>query len=112
MNNPEPIAPIPPEVTEDLRRFARRPCKLNAVLTIQEALDTSFDAARQFDVIVRNISRNGVCFLFVRQLYPDDLVQLNFGGMVHRYRVARCRRIGENCYEIGLMVCAQYSNEI
>jgi hypothetical protein len=90
---------------EDGRRFARRPCKLSAHLTILDSLESSFKAARDFDVIVRNISRNGVCFLFVCQLYPDDIVQLTFdGGMVRRYRVARCRRIAANCYEMGLAI--------
>jgi hypothetical protein len=102
--NTTPSVPI--ELSEDSRRFARRTCKLHAHLTIQEALDASFDTAREFDVIVRNISRNGICFLFVRQLYPDDLVTLNFGGLARPYRVTRCRRIGDNCYEIGLAVCA------
>ncbi|WP_254510744.1 PilZ domain-containing protein [Anatilimnocola floriformis] len=105
-NAPE-LAPfsVPKDGSEDGRRFARRPCKLHAHLTIQESLDKSFDIAREFDVIVRNISRSGVCFLFVRQMFPDDLVQLDFGGLVRRYRVARCRRIGDNCYEIGLAIC-------
>ena len=105
-NNPE-LAPfsVSKDESEDGRRFARRPCKVHAQLTIHEALDTSFDITRKFDVIVRNISRSGVCFLFVRQMFPDDLVQLDFGGLVRRYRVARCRRIGDNCYEIGLAIC-------
>ena len=96
----------PPPGGEDLRRYARRSCKLKAQLQILQAWNNELGGVRDFEVIVRNISRTGVCFVFFRQLYPDDRVTLDFGDLLRHYRVARCRRIGPSCYEIGLAICA------
>lgn len=100
-------AAIPEAPMEEKRRFARRPCKLAAKLSFSEALNPGFDSSLTFDVIVRNISRNGLCFLFFAQLYPDDQLALDFGDLVRSYRVARCRKIGDQCYEIGVAACPQ-----
>lgn len=102
---------VPPELTqppelEDHRRYARRQCKLQARATILQTWDVAFGPVREFDVVVRNISRTGVCFVYFRQLYPDDLVALDFGDLLRYYRVARCRRLKRDCYEIGLAVCS------
>lgn len=99
-------APTLPATSDEGRRFARRACKLSAKLTFSETLNPGFDSAQTFDVIVRNISRSGLCFLFFAQLFPDDQLMLEFGDLVRNYRVARCRKIGEHCYEIGVAVCA------
>jgi hypothetical protein len=106
---PLPTA-IPEAPTEENRRFARRPCKLAAKLTFSETLNPGFESTRSFKVIVRNISRNGLCFLFFAQLYPDDLVALDFGDLFRSYRVARCRKISDQCYEIGVAACATSSS--
>ncbi|WP_425615514.1 hypothetical protein NA78x_005435 [Anatilimnocola sp. NA78] len=92
---------------EDLRRFARRDCKLSARLRVMQAWDPAFGETREFDVIVRNISRCGACFLFFRQLYPDDHLQLDYGDLRRHYRVSRCRRVTQNCYEIGIAILAK-----
>lgn len=103
---------VPPELTagmpasDDHRRYARRPCKLRAQLKILRTWSTEIGDVRDFEVIVRNISRTGVCFVFFRQLFPDDRVTLDFGDLLRHYRVARCRRLGQNCYEVGLAICA------
>lgn len=101
---PELMQPVP--VGEDHRRYARRACKLKAQLHFLNSWTREFDGGRDFEVIVRNISRTGVCFVFFRQLYPDDHVTLDFGDLLRHYRVARCRGLAANCFEIGLAVCA------
>lgn len=93
------------ELTEESRRFARKPCKLAAKLTFSKVLNPDFDSAQTYDVIVRNISRSGLCFLFFAQLFPDDRLTLDFGDLLRTYRVARCRKIGENCFEVGVAIC-------
>lgn len=95
---------MPPQVSEDNRRFARRACKLQAVLTVLDTWDVEFGVKREFEVITRNISRNGICFLLFRQLYPDDRISLDFGELKRLYRVARCRRLAPNCFEVGAAV--------
>lgn len=95
---------VSPAVIEDHRRFARKVCKLPARLTVCDAWNPEFGEQQAFDVIARNISRNGICFVFFKQLYPDDLVSLHFGELQRQYRVARCRRVGANCFEIGAVL--------
>ena len=108
-NTPAVPAPIelPALPFEEQRRFARRDCKLRARVTIAESLDITFAAVREFDVTVRNISRGGVCFLFFRQLYPDDRVTFDFGDLVRSYRITRCRRLQTDVYEIGATVLGE-----
>jgi hypothetical protein len=102
--SPAAEIPLPVVVTDDHRRFARKACKLPAQLTVVEAWDPEFGEKRQFNVIARNISRNGICFIFFRQFYPDDRITLEFGDLVRHYRVARCRRVAANCFEVGAML--------
>jgi hypothetical protein len=95
-----------PVANEDHRRYARKQCRLHARVHILQTWDVAFGPVREFDVVVRNISRTGICFVYFRQLYPDDRVTLDFGDLLRHYRVARCRRLTQNCYEIGLAVCS------
>jgi hypothetical protein len=112
MSNTSTPGPAKPDLTnfaavvEEQRRFARRDCKLRAWLQVLQTWDANFGSVREFEVMIRNISRTGACFLYIKQLYPDDRITLNFGDMVRHYRVARCRRISLNVYEIGVAVCA------
>lgn len=101
----------PPPLKDDNRRYARRQCKLRARATILQTWDVAFGSVREFDVIVRNISRTGICFVYFRQLYPDDRVVLDFGDVLRHYRVARCRRLKQGCYEIGLAICSPPGQE-
>lgn len=109
---PLPATSLPSELTspavlpEDTRRFARRECKLPARMHVLQAWDANFGEVRDFNVMIRNISRTGICFLYFKQLFPGDRIQLDFGELVRHYRVARCRRLAQNAYEIGAAVCA------
>jgi hypothetical protein len=97
-------------VVEEQRRFARRECKLRASLHVLQTWDADFGQVRDFEVMIRNISRTGACFLYIKQLYPDDRITLDFGEMVRHYRVARCRRVAPSAFEIGVAVCAAPGN--
>jgi hypothetical protein len=101
---PSEAAQLLSTIADDHRRFARRPCKLNARLTLLETWNQELEAGRQFEVMTRNLSRSGICFLFFQQLFPDDLILLDFGELKRNYRVARVRRLAPNCYEIGAAI--------
>ena len=101
---PKEQIPLPAQV-EDLRRFLRRECKLPARLEIHETLNANLSSVRTFDVIVRNFSRTGACFVFFQQLYPDDCISLDFAGLRRHYRVARCLRGQAGCFNIGVQIC-------
>lgn len=96
----------PPAPVVDLRRFPRRECKLRARLEIHETLNANLSSVPTFDVIVRNISRTGACFVFFQQLYPDDCISLDFAGLRRHYRVARCLRRQAGGFNIGVQICA------
>jgi hypothetical protein len=104
----QPVDAVQLEPSAEFRRFARKPYGLPAALNVRDALSRDFDTEFQFRVIVRNISRSGACFLFFRQLFPEDLVSLDFGAIVRLYKVARCRRLAEQCYEIGVALSAKH----
>jgi len=99
--------PLAPAVVDDHRRFARKACKLPARLIVVEPWEPGFGDKRQFEVIARNISRNGICFVFFKQLYPDDKITLEFGELLRHYRVARCRRVAAKCFEVGATLMGQ-----
>lgn len=101
---PSEAAQLLSTIADDHRRFARRPCKLNARLTLLETWNQELEAGRQFEVMTRNLSRGGICFLFFQQLFPDDQILLDFGELKRIYRVARVRRLAPNCYEIGAAI--------
>ncbi|WDI42775.1 hypothetical protein [Bremerella sp. P1] len=52
--------------------------------------------------LVTNISKDGVGFLFPVQLYPKErfVLRIEGSGMIP-LTVARCRKLGPQCYEIG-----------
>ncbi|MBA2115954.1 hypothetical protein [Bremerella alba] len=52
--------------------------------------------------LVTNISRKGVGLLYHSQLYPKESFVLRIEGAgLLRLTVARCRKLGPQCYEIG-----------
>ena len=93
-----------PSTPDDTRRFVRRASNLQAHLQIVAAWQLPADAERSFIVPVTNISRSGACFLHHTQFYPDDRVVLDFGSLRRIYEVARCRRLANECFEIGAQV--------
>ncbi len=101
-----PNGTILPTNRGDLRRFSRRTSNLQASLEILTAWKLDEGSERLFEVPVSNVSRNGACFLHHAQLYPDDQVILDFGKLRRQYQVTRCRRLGDDCFEIGVQVAS------
>ena len=99
-----PNGTVLPSTPDDTRRFVRRASNLQAQLEIVLAWQLPEDAERRFIVPVTNISRAGACFLHHMQLYPDDRIVLDFGSLRRIYQVARCRRLANECFEIGAQV--------
>jgi hypothetical protein len=91
-----------PTTLDDTRRFVRRASDLQARLEIVTGWDLDNESERLFTVPVTNLSRSGACFLHHVQLFPDDQVILDFGSLRREFHVTRCRRLGNNCFEIGV----------
>ena len=54
--------------------------------------------------IVRDISRTGIGLVSHQQLYPEQLAQLLLENATMDVRVARARRAGPSCFEVGLII--------
>jgi hypothetical protein len=86
------------------RRFARRPLRMRAVLGILEPAPFRDEAFRYAGVFTRNLSRNGIGFWIHRQLYPAEEVRLFLPSHTFEGVVARCRKLGDACYEVGATI--------
>ena len=54
--------------------------------------------------IVRNISRKGIGIIAHQQWYPEQMVELLLENAIVQTRVARARREGPFCFEIGMLI--------
>ncbi len=54
--------------------------------------------------IVRDLSRKGIGIIAHQQLYPEQMVELLLENATVKTRVARARREGPFCFEIGLVI--------
>lgn len=55
-------------------------------------------------VVVRDLSKTGVCILTSSEWYPEQFCRMQFAVGEMTARVMRARRLGHRCYEIGLRV--------
>lgn len=55
-------------------------------------------------VIVRDLSRTGVCILASTQWFPEEVGKLQFAIGDMTVKVMRIRRLGPRCYEIGARI--------
>ncbi len=55
-------------------------------------------------VIVRDLSRKGIGLITHQQFYPEQLLGLLLENATVEARVARVRRAGPSCFEVGLVI--------
>jgi len=55
-------------------------------------------------VVVRDLSKTGVCILTSSEWYPEQVCRMQFAVGEMTARVMRARRLGQRCFEIGLRV--------
>lgn len=111
-NHNLPHGTVLPPTVADTRRFVRRASNLQAHLEIVSAWKLDNESERLFIVPVTNLSRSGACFLHHVQLFPDDQVILDFGTLRREFQVTRCRRLGNDCFELGVQVLANEAKTI
>jgi hypothetical protein len=56
---------------------------------------------RSGKVLIKDLSRTGIGVLFHQQIFPEEQFQIRFQGRLIHSIAARCRRLGNMCYEIG-----------
>jgi hypothetical protein len=86
----------------DRRRFVRFACGARGILDCEPTLPAISRECRRHLVLVKNISRSGICFLHEEQMLPCERCQLWVEGGFRRFvEVSRCRRLRDGCYEVG-----------
>ena len=55
-------------------------------------------------VLVKDLSRSGVSVLSHQQMWPTETFSIELHRRRLDARVVRCRKLGENCYDIGAVV--------
>jgi len=89
--------PLPPSFN-DLRRFPRFYFRSCADATIYPICEGEPDKAI---VLTRDLSRSGLSFLYNRQLYPGQRVDIELDSLARSLVVIWCRRQDETSYLIG-----------
>ncbi len=65
----------------------------------------------QSTILIKDLSRSGIGFLYHRQLYPTQALKVVFQGRDIETLVVRCRRLGDRCFEIGGRVLSTRQHE-
>jgi hypothetical protein len=60
-------------------------------------------------ILIRDVSRRGLQFLFDQQLFPGEQLRIWLPETELKGEVIRCRRLGPRYYEIGVRLAAALS---
>jgi hypothetical protein len=99
-------SPLPTQAG-DLRRFVRFVSDFEAELRVLEKWPERTPGSQAYLVPIHNISRDGLQVFHHEELYPDDRVQLKLLSSTRVYRIVRCRRVTELCYELGVQIAGR-----
>ncbi len=93
---------VVPTIAADKRRFVRKYMRATAALQHRPSLPNLERSEVWHKVVTRDLSRNGISFLHSEQAYPKEQWTLVLPDCKPRcIEVVRCRRLAENCYEVG-----------
>ena len=88
----------------ELRGTSRFRCCGNCVVTLSPDSFQIPGQDHQSLSIVRDISRKGIGIIAHQQWYPEQSLELILATATVEARVARVRRAGPFCYEVGLII--------
>jgi hypothetical protein len=92
-----PLAPR----EDETRRFVRQHFPTRALMELATSLVAIPREYAKYVVLMKDISRQGACFLHIAQLFPGERVELTLSTGRIPYTVMRCRRYNDCCYEVG-----------
>lgn len=90
-----------PSFPDDRRRFVRYYYRTKGVLELLTTIPSIPREHQYYCIYTKDISRNGIGFLHVEQLYPGETHILWLADRRVRCTVVRCFRHNEQCFEIG-----------
>ncbi len=88
----------------ELRGSSRFRCCGKCVVTLSPNSFQMPGQAAQSLAIVRDVSRKGIGLIAHQQWYPEQLLNLLLENATVEARVARVRRAGPCCFEVGLII--------
>ena len=88
----------------ELRSTSRFRCNGKCVVSMSPNSYRMPGQESQSLAIVRDISRKGIGLIAHQQLYPEQLLDLLLESARVEARVARVRRAGPFCFEVGLII--------
>jgi hypothetical protein len=86
---------------EERRQFTRFAFLTKTLLELTTTIKCIERQAELFAVLTTDVSRDGVAFLHVSQLFPGEVVSVWFPTGTLTCRVMRCLKHNANCFEIG-----------
>ena len=86
---------------DERRQFARFAFLSKTLLEVATSFKCVERPREHFTIVTTDVSRDGVAFLHVEQLYPGELVTVWFPTCKVACRVTRCLKHNAKCYEIG-----------
>jgi hypothetical protein len=90
-----------PGFGQERRQFTRFAFLTKTLLELETSIPCIPRPHGEFAVLTTDVSRDGVGFLHVEQLYPGERVTVLFPTGTLACRVMRCLKHNGNCYEIG-----------
>ena len=94
----------------ELRGSSRFRCCGKCVVTLSPNSFQMPGQAAQSLAIVRDVSRKGIGLIAHQQWYPEQLLNLLLETATVEARVARVRRAGPFCFEVGLIIAKHEVN--
>ena len=55
-------------------------------------------------ILVKDLSKTGVAFLYHQQVFPGESFEVFLNGRILYVTAVRCRRLGYRCYETGATI--------
>jgi PilZ domain len=90
-----------PSSMNDSRRFQRLRIRCRASMIIESSPPGANRSEFKSDVLIQDISRTGIGFLWHEMMHFGEVVFLRFQGRQVRAEVVRCKEIGPRCFECG-----------
>ena len=94
------------------RRAARFRCNGECITKISEQSFQMPGQESESHAIVRDLSRKGMGIIAHQQWYPEQTVEVQMPKASLTARVARVRKIGPFCFEVGLFIVGHESSEL
>jgi hypothetical protein len=93
-----------PTAFVEKRSAARMRVRCESVITTTFAPAFVRRTDKSTRVLVKDLSRTGIAVLTHHQMWPTETFQIELHRRKLNARVVRCRKLGEDCYEVGSLV--------